>query len=190
MWIPTEAIATAPAIPSAPAGLSAQKPPVSLGIPRLRNPPSTVPTGFPWLFLYVIPHVYPERAGIHKLPETSASPTRVSAAVTGMFHTLQSDTMGPRRTLPDSPPLQWILSVKTHSSLGKTSLHRSCAPSDYISLRQLCSQQRDRTSIWIYTRNISNSDKSHYDINSWITIYLTMIKNASLSHNSKHVRLL
>ena len=36
------------------------------------------------------------------LPETSASPTRVSAAVTGMFHTLQSITMWPRQTLPGS----------------------------------------------------------------------------------------
>ena len=62
--------------------------------PGLWNPPGTVPTGYPWLFPNVWLHVYPERAGIPKLegvcysdlPETSASPTWVSAAVTGMFH--------------------------------------------------------------------------------------------------------
>ena len=45
------------------------------------------------------------KEGEGSFPETSASPTRVSAAVTGMFHTLQSDTIGPRQTLPDSAGL-------------------------------------------------------------------------------------
>ena len=116
--------------------------------------------------------------------------------VTGMFHALQSTTIRPRRTLPDSlphsPPLQWILFGNTQSSLGKASLPllRSCTPSDYIFLRQLCTQQRDRISIWIYTRKTSNSDKSHYNMNSWIYISLTTINNAYLSRNSKHIRLL
>ena len=87
MLIPTEAIATAPAISSAPAnssatasssalaGLSARKPPVSLGIPGSDLPDSGIhparfplsPLAFPWLFPNGWPHVYPERAGIPKL---------------------------------------------------------------------------------------------------------------------------
>ena len=47
------------------------------------------------------------------LAETSASPTRVSAAVTEMFHTLQSVTIRPRRTLPDSAGLPPGLSSTT-----------------------------------------------------------------------------
>ena len=81
MLIPTQAIAIAPAISSslaispapasfsAPAGLSAQRPPVSSGIPRSVLPdsgihPARFPLAFPWLYPYVWSHVYPERAGI------------------------------------------------------------------------------------------------------------------------------
>ena len=42
----------------------------------------------------------------------------------------------------------------------------------------------------IYTQNTPNSARSHYNINSGIHINLITINNASLSHNSKHVRLL
>ena len=113
-----------------------------------------------------------------------------------MFHTLQTVTIRPRRTLPDSAGLLPGLSStnmcpynKTHSSLEKANLRRSCAPSDYISLRQLCTQQRGRTNIWIYTPNTPNSARSHYSTNSGIRINLITINNASLSHNSKHVNL-
>ena len=128
--------------------------------PGLQNPPSTVPTGF----LLAIPERnttrlprkrgYPQtRGGLSLLPRIfrrhqhlplgcqPRSPecsTRFSQSLydlAGLFRTLQA-------SLSDSPPLQWILSLKTHSSLGKTSLRRSCAPSDYISLRQLCTQLR------------------------------------------------
>ena len=60
------------------------------------------------------------------LPETSASPTRVLAVVTRMFHTPQTITIRPRQTLPDSAGLPPGLSPsnrrpcnKTHSSLRK-----------------------------------------------------------------------
>ena len=190
----------------------------SAGNPRLFGNPQIHPPGlrnsarfpltFPSLFPNAWSHVYTERAGIPKLEgvftppsdlqDTSASSTRVSAGVTGMFHTLQTVTIRPRWTLPDSAGLPPGLSStklcpynKTHSSLGKaSSLLRSCAPSDYISLRQLCTQQRGRTSIWIYTQNTPNSARSHYNISSGIHTYMTTINNASLSHNSKHVRLL
>ena len=42
----------------------------------------------------------------------------------------------------------------------------------------------------IYTQNTPNSARSHYDINSGIHINLITTNNTSLSHNSKHVRLL
>ena len=63
--------------------------------------------------------------------------------------------------------------------------HRSCASPDYITSQQNYAQQRDWTSIWIYTRNTSSTDKSYYYINSWIYIYLTTMNNASLSSNTK-----
>ena len=131
------------------------------------------------------------------LPETSASPTRVSAVVTRMFHTPQTitnDLAGlfrtPQASLPDSLPLICVLTTRHTPHFGNANLRRSCAPSDYISLRQLCTQQRGRTSIWIYTKNTPNSARLRYNINSGIHIYLTTINNASLSHNSKYVRLL
>ena len=81
-------------------------------------------------------HVYPERAGIPKLkgscyffsdfPETSSSPPRVSAAVTGMFHKRPNVTLHPRRTLLDStglPPGLYATNIRLynepHSSLGQ-----------------------------------------------------------------------
>ena len=42
----------------------------------------------------------------------------------------------------------------------------------------------------IDTQNTPNSARSHYDINSVIHIHLITTNNASLSHNSTHVRLL
>ena len=63
---------------------------------RTLGPTQLVSHGFPWVHPNVRMYEYPERAGIpilngvitphSDLPETSASPTRVSAAVTGMFH--------------------------------------------------------------------------------------------------------
>ena len=105
---------------SAPAGFSARQPPVSLGNPRirppgLRNPPSTVstvPTGLPLAIPERMITRLPRKGGYPQtrgevvtppsdLPETSVSPTWASATVTGMFHTLQSVTIRPRRTPPD-----------------------------------------------------------------------------------------
>ena len=86
---------------------------------------------------------------------------------------------------PDSPLLKWVLSAKTHFSLWYAKRRRSCASPDYITSRQNYAQQRDRTSIWIYTRKTSSTEKSYYCINSWIYIYLTTMNNTSLSSNTK-----
>ena len=155
MLIPTEAIAIVPAIAGNPRLFGNPQ----IRPPGLRNPPSTVPTGFP----LAIPERlitrllrkggYPQtRGGLSLLPRIFRRHQHlplVSAAVTGMFHTIQTVTIRPRRTLPDSAGLPPVLSStnmcpynKTHSSLGKANLRRSCAPSDYISLRQFCTKQR------------------------------------------------
>ena len=92
--------------------------------PGLRKPPSTVPTGFPLTIPERMTTRLPRNAGIPKtrrgvvtppsdLPETSASPTQVTVAVTGMFHTLHSVTRRPRRTLLDSAGLPPGLSSTT-----------------------------------------------------------------------------
>ena len=92
--------------------------------------------------------------------------------------------------LPRANPERLNTRNKTHSSLGKGYLRRSCAPSDDISLQQLCAQQCGRTNMRIYTQNTPNSARSHYGIHSGIHINLITINNTTLSHNSKHVRLL
>ena len=137
----TPAISTAPASSSAPAGLSAQRPPSlrEYPDPSSRTPESTQ-LGSHWLspgYSGTYDHTSTQKGrvspklegGCHSssdLPETSASPTWVSAAVTGMFHTPQTVTMRTRRTLPDSAGLPPGLSStnmcpynKTHSSLRK-----------------------------------------------------------------------
>ena len=74
------------------------------------------PSGLPPLYPSTWPLNYLERAGIPNYkegvitpsqgrPETSASPTWASAAVTGMFHTLLTVYLRLRRTLPDSANL-------------------------------------------------------------------------------------
>ena len=133
MLHPTEAIAIAPAISSvhlifstpasssAPAGLSAQRPPYLQESPD-PSAGTLEPTGHGSLGLpLAIPESlitrlprkggYPQTRGggvvtpPSDLPETSASPTWVSAAVTRMFLTLRTVTIRPRRTLPDSAGL-------------------------------------------------------------------------------------
>ena len=174
MLIPTEAIATAPAISSRrqslprwqvlPRRQDFQHGNPQIRPPGLRNPPGTVPTGFPLAIperkttrlprkggypqtrggLSLLPRIFRRHQHLPlgcqlRSPECSTRFSQSLCDLAGLFRT-------PQASLPDSPPLQWILSVKIHSSLGKASLRRSCAPSDYISLRQLCTQ-RDRTSI-------------------------------------------
>ena len=56
--------------------------------------------------------------------------------------------------------------------------------------QQLCTQQCVRANMRIDTQNTPNSARSHYNINTVIRINLITINNASLSHNSIHVRLL
>ena len=157
-----------------PYTLSAQKPPSAWDNPQirppgLRNPPSTVPTGFPLAMpernttrltrkggypqtregggggLSLLPLIFRshQHLPLGCQPRSPECSTRFNQSLCDLARLFRT----PQASLPDSPPLQWILSVKTHSSLGKTSLRRSCAPSDYFSLWQLCSQQRDRPSI-------------------------------------------
>ena len=148
MLTPTEAIAIAPAFSSAheifsapasssaPSGFSTQRPPSLQGSPDPSSP-TLEPTQHDshWLPLIIPERLnarlprkggYPQTRGKLSLPETSASPTRVSAVVTGMFHTRQKVTIRPRRTIPDStgfPPRLYSTNMRpcnnTHSSLGK-----------------------------------------------------------------------
>ena len=82
--------------------------------PGLRNLPGTIPTDPAGLPL-AVPELccylsrkggYPRTRGTvtppSDLPETSASPTGASVAVTGRFHYSQITATRPRRTLPDS----------------------------------------------------------------------------------------
>ena len=155
MLIPTEAIAIAPASSStpaiystpasssAPAGLSAQIPPTPPP-PSLRespDPSSRTPEstqhGSPG-YTRTYDHTSTQKGRVSQKLEGGLSllprifqrhqhlPTRVSAVVTGMFHTLQTVTIRPRRTLPDSAGLPPGLSStdmrpynKTNSSLRK-----------------------------------------------------------------------
>ena len=160
MLIPTEAIATAPAISSAPtsysapAGLSVQKPPD----PSSRTPESTQ-HGSHWLspgysrtydhtstqkgwvsptrgMLSLLPRIF--RGHQHlplgcqlRSPECSTRLRQSLCDLAGLFRT-------PQASLRDSPPLICVLTTRPtpHSE------RLICAPSDYISLRQLYAQQR------------------------------------------------
>ena len=101
-------------------GLSAQLP-QGFGSPpnsplRLRETPYTTHLVFPLLYLRTRPLYYSARAGIPNYaegvitpslirPETSASPTWASAAVTGMFYIIHFVFLSLRPTLPDSADL-------------------------------------------------------------------------------------
>ena len=135
MLIPTKAIAIAPKISSAQRPLSLRESPD----PSSQTPESTqhgshwLSPGYTRTYVHTSTQkgrVSPKLEGVvtppSDLPETSASPTRVSAVVTGMFHTPQTVYIRPRRTLPDSAGLPPGLSStnmcpynKTHSSLRK-----------------------------------------------------------------------
>ena len=94
---------------------------------RLWHPPSTTPTGFPSYTRTSLRtstqkgRVSPNERGVvtplSDLPETSASPTQVSAAVTGMFHKRPNASLRPRRILPASLPVSTpLISVFTTST--------------------------------------------------------------------------
>ena len=125
MLIPTEAIATAPAISSALAispapgkffDFPCRNPRLpgnpQIRPPGLRNPPSMVPTGFPWPFLCVTLHVYPERAGIPKLEggchSSLGSSGYISISHSGVSRghwNVPHTSIRHYGTLPDSPDL-------------------------------------------------------------------------------------
>ena len=172
MLTPTEAIAIAPAISPTPAispepaGLSAQRPPL-FGNPLIHPPgtPESTQHGSHWLspgYTRTYVHTSTQKGWVSPklervvtppsdLPETSASPTRVAAVFTRMFHTPQTIIarlfQTPQASLPDSLPLICVLPTRHTPRFGKANLRRSCAPSDYHSLHQLCTQERGRTSI-------------------------------------------
>ena len=103
--------------------------PSSPGAPRIAlldsgKPPSRPSLVFPLLYPRTRPPHHPARAGIPNYsegvitpspghPETSASPTWASAAVTGAFHTLLTVLLRLRRTLPNSADLPPGLYVTT-----------------------------------------------------------------------------
>ena len=102
------------------------------------------------------------------LPETSASPTRVSAAVTGMFHKRPNASLRPRRTLPDPPGLYTTnirIYNEPHSSLGQ----------------DICAASAHSRTIFLYNSSVHNNVTP---------IYLIIMNNTSLSYNSTYIRLL
>ena len=110
-----------------------------------------------------------------------------------MFHTPQTVTMRPRRTpqdsFPDSPVLICVLTTRPTPHFGKANLRRSCVPSLRISLYGSSVHNNVAEPAYEYThRTLPNQlDHTIKNINSGIHIYLTTIKNTSLSHNSKYV---
>ena len=115
-----------------------------LGNPQIRppglwKPPRSTPRGFPSYTQtalststqkgWVSPTKRRVVTPLPDLPETSASPTWVSAAVTCMFHKSTNSSLRPRRTLPDSlPDSPQLISVFTMSLARTGYLRRSCAP--------------------------------------------------------------
>ena len=99
--------------------------PVSLGI--------RLPLAIPERLITYLPRKggYPQTRGggggvvtpPSDLPETSVSPTRVSAVVTGMFHMLRTVTIRHRRTLPDSAGLPPGLYSSNMCPSNKTTPH-------------------------------------------------------------------
>ena len=159
-------ISSVPASSSAPAGFSARKPLVYLGIPRSRIHPARFPLAFPWLFPNVCPHIYQEWAGIPKLEGGCHSSLRSSediiishSGVSCSHRNVPHASVSHYTTSPDSsglrrPPSRTLLHYngsfpsRPNPRLERlVLLRRSCAPSDYISLRQLCTQQSDRARI-------------------------------------------
>ena len=173
--------------------------------PGLWNPPSTTPSNFPSPDIHYTrlrrKGGYPQTRGKlsllprifrrHQHPPLGCQPwspecsTHVRKSLCDLARLFRT----PQASLPDSTPLICVL-IARHTPHSENYLRRSCAPSDDISLGQLCSQQCVRTNMRIYTQNTPNSARSHYNINSGIHINLITINNASLSHNSTHVHLL
>ena len=145
------AILPAPVSSSAPAGLSAHlrgnrtsQHPWGFGRPpncplRLRENPLHDPLWSSPAISEQIASLIPQRAGIPNYkegvitpspgrPETSASPTWASAAVTGTFHTFRTVYLRLRRTLPDSPDLPPGLYSSTMDPSYKTHIRRTIQP--------------------------------------------------------------
>ena len=128
--------------------------PVSLGIPRSVLPDSEstqhASHGLSPGHTRAYVHMYTQKGRLSSklervvtppsdLPETSASPTRVTAVITGMFHTPQTITMRPRPTLLDSAGLPPGLSSTNMRPYNKThsSLRTGCAAQSAPLLRTL-----------------------------------------------------
>ena len=142
------------------------------------------PLVFPLLYPSTRPLNYPDRAGIpnykegvitpsHGRPETSASPTWSSAAVTGTFHTLLTVYLRPRRTLPDSadlPPGLYSAAMDPSYNIHflRTIQLFNNSTHAYLPYRNLCQ---------IRTINTLNSDKSRNPLNlrNTHTVQITLI---------------
>ena len=122
--------------------------------------------------------IAPAISSAHLISFAPAS-SSTSAAVTGMFHTLWTVTIRPRRTLQDSaglpPGLYSPNTCPSNKILGWYLL---------TSALTMCQNRNIR----IYAQHTPNSARSHYITNSGIHIYLITSNNASLCHNSKYVR--
>ena len=151
------------------------------------------PLVFPLLYPNTRPLYYPARAGIPNYkegvithspgrPETPASPTWASAAVTRTFHTLLTVYLRLRQTLPDSANLPPRLYSSTMDPSYKSHICRTIQPLN-AHLSSLRKSVHPNVSV------------SQAQINLIIT-YISKIHTyehyhkAALSHNHKHVLLL
>ena len=164
--------------------------------------PARFPLAFPWLFLNVMPDVYPERAGIPKLEggwssgDISSSHSVVSCGHRNVPHA----SISHYTTSPDSsgllrPPSRTLLHY--NGSFPSRPTPRS--------ERLVCAAPAHPRTICLYGSSAHNKvtepvyESTHGTLPTQIIptitylpeyIYLTTINNASLSHNSKYVRLL
>ena len=164
--------------------------PVFLGIPRSDLPDSGIhparfplsPLAFPWLFPTGWPHVYSERAGIPKLEGGCHSSLRLGSSgdisishsgVSCGHRNVPHASVSHYTTSPDSsglhrPPTRTLVclngSFPTRPTplLGRLLCPAPAHPRTISLYGRTIPKQRDRTSIWIYTRNTSSTEKSHY----------------------------
>ena len=177
-------------------GLSAQCPQGFGSLSGSGKPPTRPSLVFPVLWLTTRPLSYPERAGIpnykegantpsYNRPETSASPTWASAAVTGTFHALPSVDLTICRTIPDSANLPPELYSSAICSSGQTHLSpkyplRTTRTSSYpISTHSNAAEMHNKHFILEYISQLHKSPEytrisEHYN-------------KAALSHQSKYV---
>ena len=157
------------------------------------KPPTRLPLVFPLVYPRTRPLNYPERAGIpvykegvitpsHGHPETSASPTWASAAVTGTFHTLLTIYLRPGRTLPDSATRSPGLYSSTMDPSNKT--HSLSLDNPTTQRSPIFLHNSVHHNVSVPNNKHLNSDKSRNHIKLRNThIYMNTNNKAALSRN-------